>query len=62
LRPEDYKGGAAVHMALKSVCPHARLKYDFPLGFHREFSSAHFYPNPFMKYHHTTLPLSNNRL
>ncbi len=26
LRPEDYKGGSAVHKALKTVCPHTRLK------------------------------------
>jgi hypothetical protein len=39
---------------LKSICPHARLKYDFPLGFHRELSTAQFDTKPCMLYPSTS--------
>lgn len=39
LRPQDYTGGSDIHKALKSICPHTWLKYDYPLGFHHYLGS-----------------------
>ena len=39
LRPQDYTGGSDIHKAMKSICPHTWLKYDYPLGFHHYLGS-----------------------